>query len=82
MAPGQPVAVVHARDEWTAGRGREMVAGCLRIAPDPVPARRWCWQRGGAVPELPEVETIRRQLAERLPGRTIARASRSPTPCS
>jgi formamidopyrimidine-DNA glycosylase len=27
------------------------------------------------VPELPEVETIRRQLAERLPGRTIARVA-------
>jgi formamidopyrimidine-DNA glycosylase len=27
------------------------------------------------VPELPEVETIRRQLADRLPGRTIARAA-------
>jgi formamidopyrimidine-DNA glycosylase len=27
------------------------------------------------VPELPEVETIRRQLAERVPGRTIARAA-------
>jgi formamidopyrimidine-DNA glycosylase len=27
------------------------------------------------VPELPEVETIRRQLAERLPGRTISRAA-------
>jgi formamidopyrimidine-DNA glycosylase len=26
------------------------------------------------MPELPEVETIRRQLAERIPGRTIARA--------
>ena len=27
------------------------------------------------MPELPEVETIRRQLAERLPGRTISRAA-------
>jgi formamidopyrimidine-DNA glycosylase len=27
------------------------------------------------VPELPEVETIRRQLAERLPGRTVARVA-------
>ncbi|MDX6556789.1 MAG: formamidopyrimidine-DNA glycosylase [Miltoncostaeaceae bacterium] len=26
------------------------------------------------MPELPEVETIRRQLAERIPGRTVARA--------
>ena len=36
--------------------------------PRPPRRRRWCWRRGGAVPELPEVETIRRQLAERMPG--------------
>ena len=29
---GQPIAVVHARDEWAAERGREMVAACVRIA--------------------------------------------------
>ncbi len=50
VVPGQPLAVVHARDEWTAGRGREMVAGCFRIAPDPVraPALVLADGRGGA----------------------------------
>jgi len=41
VALGDPVAVVHARDEWAAERGREMVAACLRVSEGPV-----------AVPEL------------------------------
>ncbi len=36
IAEGEPVAVVHARDEWVAGRGREMVAASVRIGPGPV----------------------------------------------
>ena len=36
VAEGQPLVVVHARDEWAAEQAREMVAGCLRISPDPV----------------------------------------------
>jgi pyrimidine-nucleoside phosphorylase len=38
VADGQPVAVVHARDEWTAGRAAEMVAECVRVASEPVAA--------------------------------------------
>ncbi|HSJ73008.1 MAG TPA: hypothetical protein VK904_01725, partial [Miltoncostaeaceae bacterium] len=34
VAGGQPLAVVHARDEWAAKRGREMVAACIGIAPE------------------------------------------------
>jgi pyrimidine-nucleoside phosphorylase len=34
---GQPLAVVHARDEWAARRGREMLAACVRIAHEPIP---------------------------------------------
>jgi pyrimidine-nucleoside phosphorylase len=30
---GQPIAVLHARDEWAAERGGEMVAACVRIGP-------------------------------------------------
>jgi pyrimidine-nucleoside phosphorylase len=34
VTAGQPLAVVHARDEWAARRGRELVAGCIRLAPE------------------------------------------------
>jgi pyrimidine-nucleoside phosphorylase len=46
----QPLAVVHARDEWAARRGRELLAGCLRIAPEPVAEPRLILEegRGGA----------------------------------
>ena len=46
----QPLAVVHARDEWAARRGRELLAGCVRIAPEPVPEPRLILDegRGGA----------------------------------
>ncbi len=34
VAAGEPLAVVHARDEGAARRGRELVAGCIRLAPE------------------------------------------------
>jgi pyrimidine-nucleoside phosphorylase len=34
VAQGQPLAIVHARDEWAAERGRELVAGALRVGPE------------------------------------------------
>jgi pyrimidine-nucleoside phosphorylase len=33
VAAGQPLAVVHARDDWAAERGAGMLAGCVRIGP-------------------------------------------------
>lgn len=36
VAAGEPVAVIHARDEWAADRAREMAEGCLVVSPDPV----------------------------------------------
>jgi pyrimidine-nucleoside phosphorylase len=36
VADRQPLAVVHARDEWAARHGRDLVAACVRIAPEPV----------------------------------------------
>lgn len=35
---GEPLAVVHARDEWAAERGRELVSACIGIGPEPPPA--------------------------------------------
>ena len=78
--PGATVARIHARDAQAAERAGKMVAACPGISEEPVEAVRWCWRRGGAVPELPEVETIRRQLAERIPGRSFAAVSRCTTP--
>ena len=50
VAGGQPLAVVHARDEWAAERAREMVAGAVRIAAGPVepPPLILAAGRGGA----------------------------------
>ena len=50
VAGGQPLAVVHARDEWAAERAREMVAGAVRIAAGPVepPPLVLAEGRGGA----------------------------------
>ncbi|MEZ0284074.1 MAG: thymidine phosphorylase [Thermoleophilia bacterium] len=50
VAGGQPLAVVHARDEWAAQRAREMVAGAVRIAAGPVepPPLILAAGRGGA----------------------------------
>jgi pyrimidine-nucleoside phosphorylase len=50
VAAGQPLAVVHARDEWAARRGGELVAGCVRVGPEAVapPALVLAWGRGGA----------------------------------
>ena len=50
VAGGQPLAVVHARDEWAAERAREMVAGAVRIAAGPVepPPLVLAAGRGGA----------------------------------
>ena len=50
VAGGQPLAVVHARDEWAAQRAREMVAGGVRIAAGPVepPPLILAAGRGGA----------------------------------
>jgi pyrimidine-nucleoside phosphorylase len=38
VAPGQPLAVVHARDESAARRGRELVGACIRVVPEAVEA--------------------------------------------
>jgi pyrimidine-nucleoside phosphorylase len=50
VAAGQPIAVVHARDEWAAERGREMVAACVLIGPEAVapPPLVLAEGRGGA----------------------------------
>jgi pyrimidine-nucleoside phosphorylase len=51
VAAGQAVAVVHARDDWAAGRGREMVAACVHVAAEggePTPPLVLAEGRGGA----------------------------------
>jgi pyrimidine-nucleoside phosphorylase len=48
VSAGAPVATVHARDEWAAERAVEMVAGCLRVAPEAVPAPELVIAQGGA----------------------------------
>ena len=68
---GRIVARIHARDGQAAERAGSWWARASRSPRSRSSLRRWCWRRGGAVPELPEVETIRRQLAERMPGRTF-----------
>ena len=50
VAEGQPLAVVHARDEWAAERGRELVAGALRVGQEAAaaPGLVLAGGRGGA----------------------------------
>ena len=72
---GQVLADVHARDETSAARAAEAVLAAYEIGDEP-PTRardRARRRRVAAMPELPEVETIRAQLAPRLEGRTLAR---------
>ena len=57
---------------WAAERAGEMVGPCVGISRSRSRLRGPVLAEGAAVPELPEVETIRRQLAERIPGRTFA----------
>jgi pyrimidine-nucleoside phosphorylase len=48
VAAGDPVATIHARDDWAAGRAAEMVSGCLRVSHDPVDAPELVIAEGGA----------------------------------
>ena len=75
---GHLLADVHASDEDSAARGvvsvlaaYELGEGGAARARDPPPRHRVA--RLADMPELPEVETIRSQLAPRLEGRTLVR---------
>ena len=59
---GEPLATVHARGEVPV----ERVPACFEIGEQAPRPRRWCW--GGSMPELPEVETVRRGLERRAGG--------------
>jgi pyrimidine-nucleoside phosphorylase len=50
VARGQPLAVIHARDDHAAGRAAEMVSAAIEIVAEPVPARTLILAegRGGA----------------------------------
>ena len=46
VGEGDPVAVVHARDEWVGERGREMAASCFRLSPEEVARPQGVLERG------------------------------------
>ena len=71
---GEVLADVHARDEESASRAADSVSPRTRSET----SRRPCTassstSSSSSMPELPEVETIRAQLAPRLEGRTLGR---------
>ena len=43
---GQPVAVIHCRDEWVGERGRELAETCFAIAPEAAEPRPIVLERG------------------------------------
>ena len=64
---GDPLAVIHARDEWAGERARDMARRVFRVARRSRPGP-WSWRAAAAMPELPEVETIRAPAGRADPG--------------
>ncbi len=36
VGEGDPIAVIHSRDDWAGERARQMAAECITVSPDPV----------------------------------------------
>ena len=68
------LAEIHARDDASADRAVDAVLAAYEIGDSGASRPRGILLDvvGSTVPELPEVETIRAQLAPRLEGRTLA----------
>ena len=81
-ATGDPIAVIHARDEWAGERARDMAAACIVRRRGGRGRGPVILARGAAMPELPEVETIRAPAGRADPGAHVHGASRCTTPSS
>ena len=72
-AAGEALAHVHARDRARAEQAEAEVLAAYTLVDGPSSARRCCSRRSAdRMPELPEVETVRRRLVPHLTGRTLA----------
>ena len=68
---GEPLAHVHARDTRRPSAPSPRCSPPTSSSTAPSSARRCCSRRSAEVPELPEVETVRRRLLPHLTGRTL-----------